>query len=443
MQAKLYTSLFAFLTLSFAAYAQNTKIIPPTNNDDMPGNSTMERKPYGNYYGYERMAAIYTASEIGSSGDVKLIGFYMNNVTSGAAATPAKVYLKHTTSNTISSSDFASEVSGATLVYDATISSFSANTWIDITIPAGTFLFDGTSNLEVLVEANGGGSGTESSTDKAFRYHSTGSDMFQHWQADGSPPSGTGTIETYRPNLKIEAGCEVAVNLGEDTTICTGGTLRLDAGHPGSEYRWNTGATTQTIGVTQGGWYKVNIVTANDCKGKDSVYVDIYPVAELTGVAYTNTANHYMFSGTGIYNITDYQWDFGDGNTSTDPNPSHWYANAGAYTVKVIASNRCGSKQASITVNAPVGLQTLQYDQGLLNIYPNPAVNDLYLENKTGTTFKDISFYSSMGQQVLQNTPDQGNDKLHLDISGLAQGMYLMRIVTDKGMISHPVMIRK
>ena len=38
-------------------------------------------------------------------------------------------------------------------------------------------------------------------------------------------------------------------------------------------------------------------------------------------------------------NATTYQWDFGDGNTSTATNPVHDYANAGTYTVTLIASN--------------------------------------------------------------------------------------------------------
>ena len=36
-------------------------------------------------------------------------------------------------------------------------------------------------------------------------------------------------------------------------------------------------------------------------------------------------------------NASDYQWDFGDGTSSTEPEPSHVYAAAGSYTVKLLA----------------------------------------------------------------------------------------------------------
>ncbi len=43
-------------------------------------------------------------------------------------------------------------------------------------------------------------------------------------------------------------------------------------------------------------------------------------------------------------NASSYVWDFGDGSTSTDENPSHTYSNPGVYDVKLVAlSNVCGS----------------------------------------------------------------------------------------------------
>ena len=41
-------------------------------------------------------------------------------------------------------------------------------------------------------------------------------------------------------------------------------------------------------------------------------------------------------------NAETYAWDFGDGNMSTDENPTHTYAAAGNYTVKLTATNGSG-----------------------------------------------------------------------------------------------------
>ena len=51
---------------------------------------------------------------------------------------------------------------------------------------------------------------------------------------------------------------------------------------------------------------------------------------------------------------TSRSWDFGDGTTSTEPNPMHTYSAAGTYTVNLKAGNENGTsptpKTATITV---------------------------------------------------------------------------------------------
>ena len=51
-------------------------------------------------------------------------------------------------------------------------------------------------------------------------------------------------------------------------------------------------------------------------------------------------------------NATGWNWDFGDGNNSTEPNPMHTYSSVGNYTVNLTASNENGTNSmfATITV---------------------------------------------------------------------------------------------
>ncbi|MEL7120442.1 MAG: PKD domain-containing protein [Bacteroidota bacterium] len=48
---------------------------------------------------------------------------------------------------------------------------------------------------------------------------------------------------------------------------------------------------------------------------------------------------------------TSFQWDFGDGNTSTEQNPMHTYAEGGTHTVKLTATNANGSSEATQEVS--------------------------------------------------------------------------------------------
>ena len=50
-------------------------------------------------------------------------------------------------------------------------------------------------------------------------------------------------------------------------------------------------------------------------------------------IAFTNTSQ----------NATSYEWDFGDGNSSTEENPAHSYSSAGEYTITLTANGEGGS----------------------------------------------------------------------------------------------------
>jgi len=49
-----------------------------------------------------------------------------------------------------------------------------------------------------------------------------------------------------------------------------------------------------------------------------------------------------------------YEWDFGDGATSTEENPTHAYAAEGDYTVTLSVSSPWGSDQASTVIHVGV-----------------------------------------------------------------------------------------
>jgi hypothetical protein len=49
-------------------------------------------------------------------------------------------------------------------------------------------------------------------------------------------------------------------------------------------------------------------------------------------------------------NATLYNWDFGNGQSSTEQNPTHTYTTPGVYTVTLIASNDAGYSTATATI---------------------------------------------------------------------------------------------
>ncbi len=96
--------------------------------------------------------------------------------------------------------------------------------------------------------------------------------------------AGTYTISLYFDcngnilffdSLTVVTGIPPEVNLGNDTVINQGESIVLDAGNEGSTYLWSTGDTTQTISVSETGYYSV-LVTNSCGSDSDTVFVDVY-----------------------------------------------------------------------------------------------------------------------------------------------------------------------
>ena len=64
------------------------------------------------------------------------------------------------------------------------------------------------------------------------------------------------------------------VNIGRDTSICSGSSLTLNAGNAGATYLWSTGATTQTISVNSSGIYWVDVTNVSGTT-RDSINVTV------------------------------------------------------------------------------------------------------------------------------------------------------------------------
>ena len=211
------------------------QITVPTANT----NSGSARHPLTTWYGYSRSAMLYKASEISASGTITSLGFYLNSRSTPGAA-PTVIYLKTTSATSLTSSTVAAEEAGATQVYNATIpaASFVAGTWI--TIPLTTsFAYNGTSNLEVIVETNATGGGNEGSTAKQFRYTTVSGGM-QTWDQDTSPPTGSGSVSSSRPNIQLTGltplPCVAPSSLSVGSITTTSASVSFTAGNGNTSY---------------------------------------------------------------------------------------------------------------------------------------------------------------------------------------------------------------
>ena len=127
----------------------------------------------------------------------------------------------------------------------------------------------------------------------------------------------------------------------------------IGAGAQIISYSWDFGdgntstAQNPTHNYLSFGTYNVRlIVESNDqCNSKDTlikvVHVAAKPVANFnfTNHCYTQPFQFNDISTIAAGNITNWYWNFGDGNTSGLKDPIHTYSTAGAYTVKLVATS--------------------------------------------------------------------------------------------------------
>jgi gliding motility-associated-like protein len=101
------------------------------------------------------------------------------------------------------------------------------------------------------------------------------------------------TSGTYQVKLKVtdHEGCQDStfatvtvhdhpvVDLGADTTVAYGSSLTLEGGDPGAVFEWSTGATTQSITLTdlKNDTAVSVVVSRNGCSGQDEILIRVEP----------------------------------------------------------------------------------------------------------------------------------------------------------------------
>jgi PKD repeat protein len=126
------------------------------------------------------------------------------------------------------------------------------------------------------------------------------------------------------------------------------------------------------------------------------------PVANFTFTPVTPSVNETVqFTDTSTGAPTGWSWTFGDpgagaSNTSSSPNPSHVFATAGVYTVKLVASNSGGSS----TQTEPVTVSSFSTRSVSLPVAGHVTgvggtifLTDVLIQNPTGETEAATLFF--------------------------------------------------
>lgn len=230
----------------------------------------------------------------------------------------------------------------------AAITDFSAGT-ITVTAPAFSGTFD---------EQSCGTDGTQlvaKQVDVEVLYSRTGCSVTQSGGFTYDP-SDTSCSE---PGQAPVASFAATVSGDDRLTVTFQDT---SSGSP-TAWSWSFGdgqssnVQNPTIQYTEGGTFNVTLIASNDA-GSSSV-----TQAVTVGLDPAEADFEFTVDGLDVtfvdrsMNADTYLWDFGDGQTSTEQNPSHTYGSVGTWNVTLTASNASSSdqitKQVSTTLEPP------------------------------------------------------------------------------------------
>ena len=254
------------------------------------------------------------------------------------------------------------------------------------------------------------------------------------------PVSSDGQIASLDPVIAFDV---------DNQDVCVGDTVQFYNNTMYAEsYTWifeggsPASSTDENPAVvyTQPGTYDVTLIAYNSAgvnfalTEHDYITVHPAPVADFTATPQNLTMPDSIVVFTNnSQNATTYLWNFGDGQTSTDVNPYHYYSVPGSYNVTLIAySDFCDPDTASAVISVVSDVDEAGYDAGV-SISPNPAHNYLHIrwgDNNLKSAVEKITITSADGK-TLKTFDNLYNDRI--DVSEFPAGAYFLNIFTGDG----------
>ncbi|MBK7967216.1 MAG: gliding motility-associated C-terminal domain-containing protein [Bacteroidetes bacterium] len=201
---------------------------------------------------------------------------------------------------------------------------------------------------------------------------------------------------------------------GIDTLLCNGSSIAL-LGTGGISYQWspatdlnNPNIANPIASPSSMITYTVMVTDVNGCTDDDQVTIDINAQPKST-FELDSTLTKVDCNGVNIQTINlstdalNYNWNMGDGTTTTVDNPSHQYPFGSNATITLIAINNGCSDTSNLQLNLG---DLSDYLKGIPNTFtPNgDAINDCFDLSKTD--FADCStwtVFNRWGEKVFQS----------------------------------------
>jgi Secretion system C-terminal sorting domain/PKD domain len=234
-----------------------------------------------------------------------------------------------------------------------------------------------------------------------------------------------------------------SINIGNDTTLCNAASTTLTVGGGWLSVLWSNGSTNDFITVNASNSYAVSVVDSLGCGDSDTIMVTAAaaPIASF-GVTGDATCTVATVTNSSIQGTT-FLWNWGDGNTSTGANPGpHNYSQAFTGNITLTVTNACGTDDLIVPFGC-VGIAGAQLLD--IQLFPNPSDGRMQLTvNGLDANDIDLTVLNLQGQRVHAGRYAVTGSSFTqpLDLSHLAKGVYLVRILAENGQYTRRIQIQ-
>lgn len=195
---------------------------------------------------------------------------------------------------------------------------------------------------------------------------------------------------------------------------------------------WDFGdASTSTVQnpahcYSNPGTYTVTL-TATTSSGTSTATgtVTVYP-NPVAAFSSTNVPTNTVNFTDQTPGATNWYWDFGDASPgSTQQNPSHTYASAGAYTVSLVVANAYGCMD-STTGSIIANVIDFENSAASWSIYPNPSNGQILIHFEGIIQNPEtLRIENMLGEVILEK---QISSDTTIDLFAEAAGFYFVRV---------------
>lgn len=208
---------------------------------------------------------------------------------------------------------------------------------------------------------------------------------------------------------------------GGELDICPDESIRLAAPFGYDAYEWTSGDQT-AVGEVSVGTHFVTVFNEFGCEAVSASFnVNEFAVSQPV-----ISENNGQLDANA--NGTSYQW-YLNGNPIANSNQQQIpLQGAGNYTVEVTDNNGCTSLSDPYEVTL---VSIRESDTDDLKVWPNPFVDFINIDVQTNSDNFTVEILAADGMLINRIDHNVGIGPQQVDLSNVADGVYVMRLVTD------------